>query len=177
MSWIAICFKESSRRSERGWRSAQFVCTRWNDPSGPVVIDIRRDRHGEFFDVQAREDAEIEILDLQPKDRHLVLMVRQRAERPGLPETKDKFLCGHDERHWFVAAVPGNSVSSVVTAKDALKPDLVRALESGIKGKRKDRHRRKTDVLIRQGEWFFIPAPDLQVDDKLVLHNEPIRRG
>jgi hypothetical protein len=32
--------------------------------------------------------------------RHLLLMARSW--------TKDKFLCGHDERHWFVCAVPGD---------------------------------------------------------------------
>ena len=29
----------------------------------------------------------------------------------------------------------------------------------------------------KQGEWFFIPALDVQVDEKLILSNEPIRRG
>jgi hypothetical protein len=50
-------------------------------------------------------------------------------------------------------------------------------LERGKKGKRAHRQRRKTDVFIRQGEWFFIPAADVQADAKLVLHREPIRRG
>jgi hypothetical protein len=77
-------------------------------------------------------------------------MVRQPAERRGRPDVKDKFLCGHDERHWFVAGVPdGASASTVVTAKEALKPDLVRHLERGKKGKRKNRLRRKTDTFIR----------------------------
>ncbi len=41
---------------------------------------------------------------------------------------KSKVLCGHDERHWFVAAVPEDArgVTGVVTAKDALQPQLVR---------------------------------------------------
>jgi hypothetical protein len=65
----------------------------------------------------------------------------------------------------------------VVTAKEALKPDLVRNLESGKRGKRTNRLRRKTGTFVRQGEWFFIPAPGACVDEKLVLHNEPIRRG
>jgi len=115
---------------------------------------------------------------VQRKDRHLLLMVRQPSERPGLPDTKDKFLCGHDERHWFVAGIPEAApVSSVVTAKEALKPDLVRNLESGKKGKRNKRNRRRTEVFIRQGEWFFIPVPGTEFDEKVVLHNEPISRG
>ncbi|MCA9069882.1 MAG: hypothetical protein KDA84_13205 [Planctomycetaceae bacterium] len=156
-----------------------LVRNRWQrQVSGPIVIDIGNDRRGEFFDIQARDNADVSVLDLQPKDRHLLLMVRQVPDRAGLPDIKDKFLCGHDERHWFVAGVPENaSVSTVITAKEALKPELVRDLERGKKGKRKKRHRRKTDTFIRQGEWFFIPAPGIAPDEKLVLRNEPLRRG
>ena len=101
-----------------------LVQNRWRPTTGPIVIDIGQDRRGEFFDIQADDDAAVEVLDVQPKDRHLLLMVRQRAERRGLPDTKDKFLCGHDERHWFVAGVPERAaVSSVITAKEALKPE------------------------------------------------------
>ncbi len=150
----------------------------WQSAAGPVVIDIGQDRHGEFFDIQADADADVAVLDLQPKDHHLLLMVRQPAQRRGLPDIKDKFLCGHDERHWFVAGVPERAaVSSVVTAKEALKPALVRSLESGKKGKRRKRLRRKTDTFIRQGEWFFIPAPGVAPDVTRVLRHEPLRRG
>lgn len=150
----------------------------WRPAPGPVVIDIGHDRHGEYFDIQADDTADVEVLDVQPGDRHLLLMVRQANERPGLPDIKDKFLCGHDERHWFVAGVPERApVSTVVTAKEALKPDAVRSREQGKKGKRKKRLRRKTDVFIRQGEWFFIPASDVRINEKLILPNEPISRG
>lgn len=141
-----------------------------------LVIDIGHDRHGEFFDIQVDDEADVEVLDVQPRDRHLLLMVRQAAQRPGLPDTKGKFLCGHDERHWFVAGVPPQA-SSVVTAKEALKPGVVRERERGKKGKRSKRLRRKTEVFIRQGEWFFIPAPDVRVNEQLILSHEPIRRG
>ena len=146
--------------------------------SRSLVIDVGRDRRGEYFDIQADDAANIEVLDVQPKDRHLLLMVRQPNESSAASQIKDKFLCGHDERHWFVAALPENtSISSVFTAKEALKPDLVRALEQGQKGKRLRRQRRKTEVYVRQEEWFFIPAPGAPVNDKLVLQNEPISRG
>jgi hypothetical protein len=126
---------------------------RWQPESGRVVIDVRHDRHGEFFDIQADQDATVEVLDVQPRDRHLLLMVRRPNQRPGLPDIKDKLLCGHDERHWFVAGVPERApVSTVVTAKLALKPDAVRDREQGKKGKRQKQLRRKTDVFIRQGE-------------------------
>jgi hypothetical protein len=155
-----------------------LVRNRWRLSAGPVVIDVQHDRHGEFFDIQAEDAADVEVLDVQPKDRHLLLMVRQSNRRPGARDTKDKFLCGHDERHWFVAGVPEKApVSSVVTAKEALKPDLVRDREQGQRGKREKRLRRKTDVFVRQGEWFFIPAPEEIVQNKLILPHEPIRRG
>jgi len=149
---------------------------RWQPESGRVVIDVRHDRHGEFFDIQADQDADVEVLDLQPRDRHLLLMVRRPNQRPHRPDIKDKLLCGHDERHWFVAGV-SDLASTVVTAKEALKPREVRDREQGKRGKRTKRLRRKTDVFIRQGEWFFLPAPDVEVNEKLILSNEPIRRG
>src|SRR4051794_7018822 len=69
--------------------------------AGLITLDVRADRDGEFFEVLPPHgtDPEIAVLDVQPSDRHLLLMVREGGE-------KHKFLCGHDERHWFVAAVP-----------------------------------------------------------------------
>src|SRR5262245_356529 len=69
-------------------------------------IDIRTDKFGEYFDigVDASDSVDYEVIDLQPEQRHLLLMARRDTG-------KQKFLCGHDERHWFVCAVPGASVS------------------------------------------------------------------
>ena len=86
------------------------------------AVDIGRDGHGPFFDVTLGEDAEreLEVLDIQPGQRHLLLLVRQPN---GRREEKHKFLCGHDERDWFAAAVPETSgVATVRTAMEALKP-------------------------------------------------------
>src|SRR5437764_13290957 len=47
-------------------------------------IDIRSDRHGEYFDigVGATERVEYEVIDIQPRLRHLLLMARrERANR------------------------------------------------------------------------------------------------
>ena len=151
---------------------------RWRSSGVPLRIDIGRDKRGEFFDIRAIDFEDVEVLDIQPKDRHLLLMVRQSSERPGMPDTKDKFLCGHDERHWFVAGVPEKaSVSTVITAKESLKPDVVRTMENGKKGKRAKFHLRKTEVFVRQGEWFFMPSPDIHPKSSLVIHDEPLRRG
>ena len=50
--------------------------TPWLPSSGRIVINIARDRRGEFFHIQADNKADVEILDVQPKDRHLLLMFR-----------------------------------------------------------------------------------------------------
>jgi hypothetical protein len=143
--------------------------------NGPVALDVRRDRQGEFFEIRRRPEAEadvrVEVLDVQPADRHLLLMVRQR-------DGKHKFLCGHDERHWFVAAVPEDApVGTVRAAKEALKPAAVHAAQSRAGLKSAARERRKNAAYRRQGEWFFLPAPALKVHRAFVLRNEPITRG
>lgn len=142
-------------------------------PTGMVRLDVRSDRHGEFFEIHVppRVESQVEVLDLQPAERHLLLLVRE-------DEGKAKFLCGHDERHWFVAAIPESApVGTVVQAKEALKPAAVRAAQGRRALGGKARNRRKNAAYIRQGEWFFVPAADLSVDAKLVLPNEPLSRG
>jgi hypothetical protein len=135
-------------------------------------IDIKTDRHGEYFDikVEATDEVQYQVIDVRPDMRHLLLMARRE-------EGKQKFLCGHDERHWFVCAVPGQSVSTVVNAMGALQPAIVRNLVHRRVKRAKDRLRRKNKAFVRQGEWFFTPVPSLIVNPKLVLMNEPLSRG
>jgi hypothetical protein len=137
-----------------------------------VAIDIRHDGEGEFFDIAVGRDVppELSVLDAQPRLRHLLLMSRDDTE-------KHKFLCGHDERHWFVAAIPERAAASnVKTAFEALKPPAVRMLVDRKQVKRKNRNRRRNAAFVRQGEWFFVPTSG-PVDKMLILRNEPIRRG
>jgi hypothetical protein len=149
----------------------------WRDAS-LLTIDIRQDRRGEFYDVLASPHAEVEVLDVRQSQQHLLLMFRQPVAERGRTENKQKFLCGHDERHWFVAGIPENSpVSTVVTAMEELKPRLVRQLERGLRGRREHRLRRKTETFVRQGEWFFVPMKNAQINERLLLKNEPIQRG
>jgi len=140
-------------------------------------MNILRDKEGEFFAFQARGNMNLaaQVVDLRPEDRHLLLLVKESAQDGKV--TKHRFLCGHDERHWFVAAVPGRSVKNVREAMEALKPESVRdrELQVGVKGH--GRRRRKNAAYIRQGEWFFTPEPGLNPPKHLVLRNEPIRRG
>lgn len=144
--------------------------------SGPISINVLRDRKGEFFDLQADEGIDLEVIDCQPKERHLLLLARSKE---GHREIKDKFLCGHDERNWFVAAVPdARGVSNVKTAKEALKPGVVRDEQAKQGVKAKHLGRRHTEAYIRQGEWFFIPRPNFRPrKNAVILRNEPITRG
>jgi hypothetical protein len=129
-------------------------------------IDIGRDKSGEFFDIKIASGDEVnyEIVDLQKGLRHLLLMARRDAG-------KEKFLCGHDERHWFVCAVPGKSITNVERAMEALQPMFVRR-QVFLKIKRhKNRFERRNEAFTRQGEWFFVPFPEL------VFKTEPLSRG
>src|SRR5687767_11853664 len=75
------------------------------DPdSAEFVVNVLRDKHGEYFQVRHGDRASVTVLDVRPKDRHLLLMARTGERTEDV--SRSKFLCGHDERHWFVAAVP-----------------------------------------------------------------------
>jgi hypothetical protein len=135
-------------------------------------IDIGADERGEFFDIRVTRDegVEYEVVDLRPEMRHLLLLGRREGK-------KEKYLCGHDERHWFVCAVPGASVSGVLTAMQSLQPPRVRwSLRANLR-RPKNRFRRRNEAFVRQGEWFFVPEPALVVPEWLVLRDEPLSRG
>jgi hypothetical protein len=143
---------------------------------GDLRINVLSDRQGEYFDLLINPDRVADALALSAdrRDRHLLLLAKTQDER-GVVQ-KQRFLCGHDERAWFVASVPGNA-SSVRQAKEALKPRSLLVLQDRLRVRPKDRNRRKNAAFVRQGEWFFVPQPRLRVSDALVLRNEPIRRG
>jgi len=143
-------------------------------PAGPLLIDVRTDRHGEYFDIRMDPAAaRIDVVDVQPRARHLLLLARLDEGR-----RKDKFVCGHDERSWFVAAVPDErGVSNVRTALEALKPAPVRVAQTRKRVRFRDLTRRRTNAYVRQGEWFFIPSPQVTASPRLVFRSEPLRRG
>ena len=137
---------------------------RHRDDGAEISVDVGQDGRGEFFDIRLPPDSMLDLLvmDVQAKSRHLLLMVKGK-------DLFHKYLCGHDERHWFVAAVPESSgASNVPQAMEALKPDMVKEAQGvSIRSQR----------IIRQGEWFFIPQPDMEVDEALILTKEPLVRG
>ena len=140
--------------------------------SGIARLNVVKDDQGEVFEIEAtrKQPPEISVLDVQAADRHLLLLMRN-------PEgQKSKFLCGHDERHWFIAAIPELApVGNVRQAKEALKPPEVQARQVGIRAK--ERSRRKNAAYVRQGEWFFVPAEIEEPDPLRVLRNEALVRG
>src|SRR6516225_1413358 len=141
--------------------------------SGVISLDVQTDRGGEFFEIvrPPGAEAEVAVLDVQPADRHLLLLVREGKD-------KSKFLCGHDERHWFVAGIPESApVGTVRQAKEALKPAEVQTAQARQRLRARARSRRKNAAYVRQGEWFFLPVADMAVDEKLVLRDEPLSRG
>lgn len=128
------------------------------------TIDILSDRKGESFSIHVDKGVGLKVLDVRPKERHLVLATEENG-------SLTRYLCGHDERHWFVAAVPG-AVTTVKQAKTALKPTEVRAAEKHAKKSGGRRHGKKP---LRQGEWFFVPT-DKSFPKESILKNEPIAR-
>src|SRR3972149_1175973 len=139
-----------------------------------VVQDVRDgeqfsiDVRGGTFAIRKPPEIALEVLDFDAFDRHLLLLTRG-------PE-KARFLCGHDERHWFVAAIPESSpVTTVEAAKEALKPEEILGTERGL-GKR-EKNLRRNERRIRQGEWFFIPTPGfVPPKGTIILKNEPLGR-
>ncbi len=148
--------------------------SRWG--TDDYAVDIQRDRRGEFFELRVPESLEgrvdVSVLQVRPRERHLLLLVRRDQPERQL----DRFLCGYDERDWFVAAVPGR-VSNVADAMESLKPAEVQAAQAQSGLDSRQRNLRHNRAFRRQGEWFFVPAPGLLPDPKLIWHNEPIQRG
>ncbi|MEM1183452.1 MAG: hypothetical protein AAGI53_00430 [Planctomycetota bacterium] len=140
--------------------------------NGGLRADVRRRGREEWFELEVGAKAELRVVDVRPEMRHLLLL---GIDSKGV---KNKFLCGHDEREWFVAGVPDDrGVSGVKTALQALKPPAVRLAEERAEVRAKNRQRRRNEAFVRQGEWFFLPMPGIKVDPALVLRNEPLQRS
>lgn len=88
-----------------------------------LAVDVKSDRRGEYFDIQVDSVLiNMDVIDVQPKERHLLMLARHLASA-----RKEKFICGHDERAWFVAAVPDErGVSTVRTALEAARSPIKR---------------------------------------------------
>lgn len=138
-----------------------------------VEIDVRRQARHEVFVLRQPSFRSItaEAIDVRPHHRHLVLDVYGHWLPSG------RFLCGHDEHHWFVASLPfGRETQHVRGAMEALKPQLVRREQQRRGVSHRRRHRRRTEAYVRQGEWFFLPRPRMHVAHELVERNGRLAR-
>lgn len=157
---------------------------------GDGDLNVIREAGRERFVLRVDDDSVDRVLarDVRPRERHLLLEMRIIAsgQTPGWR----RFLCGHDEREWFAAAIPEDRpVAKVTEAFEALKPMPVlnAQLRAGVPASR--RHRRRNEAFIRQGEWYFVPLPDLDRlwatgslrdangNPAVILRDEPLRRG
>jgi hypothetical protein len=112
----------------------------------------------------------IQVLDTNPGIKHLLILVRDEGVTK-----KTKFLCGHDERDYFVAQV-GPTATNVAKAMDSLKPEdvIIAGKRGGVRKKDKNKH--TTPAWKRQGEWFFIPVDFVPGKNDLVMKKEPFFR-
>lgn len=138
-------------------------------------LNIRKDKKGEHFTLAVRDaETDIRVLQANRLGRHLLLFAKASDAAPHA--TGERFLCGHDERHWFVAKVD-ERVSTVTEAKRALLPQELK--DAGLTAD--DLARRRSAKFKRQGEWFFIPVTDVgtlaTVLAAPVLHGEPLMRA
>ena len=135
-------------------------------------IDVQRNGDREVYRLRYPETdtIEAEVLDVRPELLHLVLDVFGWRQ-----PISGRFLCGHDEKHWFVASLPFDRANMTVRgAMEALKPEVV-LREQKRKGVKHRRNRRKTVAYVRQGEWFFLPRPKMHVGERATRNGRLIR--
>jgi hypothetical protein len=132
-------------------------------PETTYIIDVRTDKQGEYFDIaQGKNAPEFELLQIKPKSRHMLLYTHHGQ----------RFLFGHDERHWFVAGIR-DAVSTIRAAKQSLLPreiwEQVRHLSPD------EVDNRRNAFFLRQGEWFFVPS-NKEIPERMIHRNEPLQR-
>jgi hypothetical protein len=144
----------------------------------PLTVNVVKEKF--VINYNSKANFDLSVLDIDPKDRHLLLMIKvpvKNANGTTIKQDKIKLLCGHDEKHYFSCGVPERGVTRIVDAKKALMPASIKE-EHARKGRTKNLLKRKNEVMKRQGEWFFVKRPNfIPVDKSLIRRNEPISRG
>jgi hypothetical protein len=169
-----VQIKEGPRDTQvRARGRSRRVINRMTTPAS-YTVNVR---NGKFVFDLGGSNAKLVVQDSDAKDRHVLVNVQTETvnEKGGGTTIKnEKWLCGHDERDWFVAAV-GTTAVNIWEAKQDLKPAVVKAKEVAVKPK--NRQKRKNDAFLRQGEWFFVPVDQKLVPANPVIHNdEPMSR-
>lgn len=138
-------------------------------------IDLQNTGRSEVFQIRLPGDGSVtaKVVDSDWRRRHLVLDVSHRGFG-----VNQKYLCGHDEFHWFVAALPDTTKATTVPeAMEALKPQAVLTEQRRKRVKRHRRGNRRTTAYVRQGEWFFVPCPEFDADRHIAAHNGTLVRS
>lgn len=136
---------------------------RQNTEPPSFTIDVQQDRRGEYFDFALGDGTpEFQLLQVRPKEKHLLLFATDGQ----------RFLCGHDERHWFAAGIE-KPVSTVRDAKQALLPPEIWEQVKNLPPDEVDN--RRNVIFKRQGEWYFVPARR-EIPGIRILKDEPLQR-
>ncbi len=94
-----------------------------------LAVDVKSDREGEYFDIQVDSVLiDLEVVEVQPQDRQLFMLARYLAAA-----RQERFICGHDERAWYVAACPPVLLSGrpALASKPPVAPRVRTVLEAG----------------------------------------------
>ncbi len=159
---------------------AELPSVRGRNGASNFSLDIKEEGRREFYLLEiakpAIETVDFQVLNSRVDLRHLVLMAKNAS---AATVSKEKFLCGHDERHWFVASLPQTAaVTDVTTAMESLKPREAVWSQRRNDVRPKDRNKRHNLGFIRQGEWFFVPEPNFRPAPlDIIRKDEPISRG
>src|SRR3954470_19268242 len=109
-----VSISARDRRIGRQWMTRRMS-------NSPMLVDVARDAGDEHFTLTCHSDTALTVSNTDPRLQHLVLLAKGKQEA----QTRT-FLCGRDESHWFVAAVPERSQARTVQqAMNALKPQVV----------------------------------------------------
>jgi len=137
-------------------------------------VDVQPGKNGEIFIISCLPSRfRLQVLQSDARNQHLLLMMQN---------TKNgeihKYLCGHDERHWFAAAIPEEArAKNIREAKEALLPPEAEEALHTRDVRKKNKLNRSNPAYLRQGEWFFIPEK-LQLKGNEPIHrNEPLQRS
>lgn len=141
-----------------------------------LELDVVRDRRGELFLIRVQSGIDpmsrIVVRNIDKPRRHLLLDILNDDQDQRV--VHNLLLCGHDERHHFVAGISDRGAGTVRSALESLKPALVREAELAAGVRRQNRFTRKNEAFVRQGEWFFIPAR-VEVPRGSALRHEPLQ--
>ena len=102
---ITSCFARIGARIKmRSWATDVLRLASRTRMSG-LAVTVPSDRLGQYFDIQVDSVMiDLHVVEVQPEARHLVMAARHLGVL-----REERFVCGHDERSWFVAALPDGS--------------------------------------------------------------------